>query len=193
MSSRSREKTRRQTSGGAPQDTIFVGQFSTRRFPRIWVAASQEGLIALDLGARRDEFEAALARRTKRTVVYSPEQLRDAAVQIREYLRGRRRSFQVRIDWSAIRTSFQRRALGAVLSIPYGQTRSYKQIAAQIGRPRSIRAVGRANATNPLPLIIPCHRVIGADGSLRGYGAAGGLATKAWLLNMEASRARQPA
>jgi O-6-methylguanine DNA methyltransferase len=71
------------------------------------------------------------------------------------------------------------------MAIPYGQTRTYREIAAQIGTPNAPRAVGRANATNPMPLVIPCHRVIGTDGKLHGYGGAGGLKTKRWLLTME--------
>jgi O-6-methylguanine DNA methyltransferase len=172
---------------------ISIGSFSPRHFPRIWIAASRKGLVAIDLGASRTKFETSLARRIGRPVRYAPDQVRNVAWQIRDYLRGQRRSFQIRIDWSMLRTSFQRRALTAVLSIPYGQTRSYKQIAAQIGRQRAVRAVGRANAANPLPLVIPCHRVVGADGDLRGYGGAGGIRTKAWLLRMEASHARSPA
>ncbi len=73
----------------------------------------------------------------------------------------------------------------AVYAIPYGETRTYAEIAAQIGRPKAYRAVGRANATNPMPLVIPCHRVIGTDGKLHGYGGGNGLPTKEWLLKME--------
>ena len=79
--------------------------------------------------------------------------------------------------------SFQREALLATFAIPYGQTSTYGEIAMQIGRLRSARAVGRAEATNPMPLVIPCHRVLGSDGKLRGYG--GGLDIKKWLLRLE--------
>jgi O-6-methylguanine DNA methyltransferase len=82
-------------------------------------------------------------------------------------------------------TPFQRQARRAVAAIPYGQTRAYSQIAAHLGNANAARAVGRANATNPIPLVIPCHRVVGADGSLCGYGGAGGLRTKRWLLDLE--------
>jgi methylated-DNA-[protein]-cysteine S-methyltransferase len=82
-------------------------------------------------------------------------------------------------------TPFQAKALQTVYAIPYGETRSYGDIAAAIGQPRAARAVGRANATNPMPLVIPCHRVIASDGSLHGYGGPGGLRTKAWLLDLE--------
>jgi methylated-DNA-[protein]-cysteine S-methyltransferase len=183
------QKAPQQGSRGTRGDIIFFGSLAAPPFPRIWIAMSQAGLIAVDLNATRADFEAALLRPTGRAIRFSPGWVANAAAQIREYLRGERSCFRIKIDWSAIRTPFQRRALAAVLSIPYGQTRSYKQIAAQIRRPRAVRAVGRANATNPLPLVIPCHRVIGSDGNLRGYGAAGGIAAKAWLLKMEASHA----
>jgi O-6-methylguanine DNA methyltransferase len=193
MSKQVRGKSAWRIGAATGGDVILFGGLSTRRFPKIWIAASRKGLVAIEIGASRADFETWLSHRTRRPVRFSPGRVRAAASQIREYLEGARRSFRVRIDWSEIHTPFQRRALSAVLSIPYGQTRSYKQIAAQIGQPRAIRAVGRANATNPLPLVIPCHRVIGADGDLRGYGGAGGIKTKAWLLGMEASRARSSA
>ncbi len=108
---------------------------------------------------------------------------------MREYVDGDRREFRFKIDWSSMKSDFQRTVLRRVVKIPCGQTRTYGQIASEIGRPGASRAVGRANATNPMPLVIPCHRVVGADGGLHGYGGAGGLRTKAWLLRMEASKA----
>jgi len=78
-----------------------------------------------------------------------------------------------------------RAVLQATREIPYGETRTYKEIAERIGRPRAARAVGRAEATNPMPLVLPCHRVIGMDGKLHGYGLAEGVKTKEWLLQME--------
>jgi len=84
-------------------------------------------------------------------------------------------------------TPFQRAALARVCAVPYGRTSTYGTIADELGQPGAVRAVGRANATNPLPIIIPCHRILGADGKLHGYGARGGLETKAWLLRLEGS------
>ena len=85
-------------------------------------------------------------------------------------------------------TPFQVEALQATYNIAFGQVATYKEIAHQIGKPRAARGVGRAEATNPMPLVIPCHRVIGSDGGLHGYGGRGGLRTKAWLLRLEEAR-----
>jgi methylated-DNA-[protein]-cysteine S-methyltransferase len=84
-------------------------------------------------------------------------------------------------------TPFQQTALQAVFTIPYGRLRTYGPIAQEIGKTGAVRAVGRSNATNPRPIIVPCHRVLGADGKLHGCSAPGGLDTKAWLLRLEGS------
>lgn len=105
--------------------------------------------------------------------------------QLQEYFSGRRRNFTLPLAPKG--TAFQCAVWRALQEIPYGQRRTYGQLAAQIGRPRACRAVGMANHCNPLPVIIPCHRVIGADGSLTGY--AGGLERKAFLLALEQSAA----
>lgn len=167
---------------------IFFGSATTARLGQIWAAISALGLVAVDFGVPRARFERALYQRSRRTVDYAPGRLRDATGQIKEYVEGKRRAFDLLIDWSVLSSEFQRCALSAVLAIPYGETRTYAEIAAEIGHPRACRAVGRANAANPMPLVIPCHRLIGTDGKLHGYGGAGGLRTKAWLLNMEGAR-----
>lgn len=105
----------------------------------------------------------------------------EAFRQIREYLSGVRRTFGLSLEPEG--TAFQREVWDALCSIPYGETRTYGQIAAQIGRPRASRAVGMANHKNPISILIPCHRVIGANGSLTGY--AGGLEIKKQLLALE--------
>jgi methylated-DNA-[protein]-cysteine S-methyltransferase len=104
-----------------------------------------------------------------------------AAARIREYLEGHRRILD--IPYACPGTPFQREVWAALTEIPYGQTLSYQSLARQLGRGGSERAVGRAVGSNPLLLLIPCHRVIGADGRLCGY--AGGLCRKQWLLEME--------
>lgn len=109
------------------------------------------------------------------------EPFRRARQQLEEYFAGTRRDFELPLG---PRTSpFQARVLDALRAIPYGETRSYKDIAIALGDPRAVRAVGSANGSNPLPIVIPCHRVIGSDGSLTGFG--GGLPTKRFLLDLE--------
>jgi methylated-DNA-[protein]-cysteine S-methyltransferase len=105
----------------------------------------------------------------------------EAERQLRAYFDGRLRKFDLPLDLRG--TEFQRRSWRALLEIPYGETRSYGDMARSIGKPKACRAVGMANHRNPVSIIVPCHRVIGADGSLVGYG--GGLDVKKFLLNLE--------
>ena len=107
--------------------------------------------------------------------------LLEAERQLREYFSGSRRDFELPLAPQG--SAFQRSVWRALTAIPYGEVRSYGSIAATIGNPRACRAVGMANHRNPLPILIPCHRVIGADGSLTGYG--GGLDRKRFLLELE--------
>jgi methylated-DNA-[protein]-cysteine S-methyltransferase len=112
---------------------------------------------------------------------------RDAESQLSEYFEGKRQIFDLQLAPTG--TEFQLEVLEALQTIPSGETRSYRDIARQIGRPEAVRAVGAANGRNPLPIVIPCHRVIGADGSLTGFG--GGLETKMFLLELEGVRVDQ--
>jgi methylated-DNA-[protein]-cysteine S-methyltransferase len=112
------------------------------------------------------------------------EPFRVAAAQLEEYFRGERRTFDLPVALNG--SAFQIRVWRALTEIPYGETRSYRDVAIEIGRPTAVRAVGAANGRNPLPIIIPCHRVIGHDGHLTGFG--GGLATKQLLLELEQRR-----
>ena len=109
--------------------------------------------------------------------------LNEAAAQLDAYFARRRRSFDLPLDFRG--TPFQRSVWQALLTIPYGETRSYGAIARQIGRPSAVRAVGAANGRNPLSIIAPCHRVIGGGGALTGF--AGGLAAKRLLLDLESA------
>jgi methylated-DNA-[protein]-cysteine S-methyltransferase len=101
--------------------------------------------------------------------------------QLNEYFAGRRKEFSLPLDIRG--TPFQKHVWEALLAIPFGETRSYGQLAKQLGKPRATRAVGAANGRNPIPIIVPCHRVIGSSGRLTGFG--GGLETKALLLRLE--------
>ena len=164
--------------------TLYIGKTSPTPLGRLWVAYSESGLAAVQWDKPESEFRDFLARRYKQEIHLSDARIADAANQLEEYLAGYRRAFQIPIAWNFL-SSFQREVLRATYRIPYGETRTYGEIAAEIGRPRAARAVGRAEATNPIPLIIPCHRVLGAGKKLVGYSGKNGLETKAWLLKLE--------
>jgi len=140
--------------------------------------------VRVEIDTQEPEFLQSLELRGFESFVLSTTKVSKPVKELSEYLDGKRRTFNLRIDWSVM-TSFQRRVLKLVSAIPYGETTTYGEIACELGKPRAARAVGQANANNPIPLIIPCHRVIGSDGKLRGYGAAGGIDTKNWLLHLE--------
>ena len=112
---------------------------------------------------------------------YAEHAFAEAAAQLRAYFAGELRTFDLDIRLSV--TPFQEAVLGELRRIPYGETRTYGEIATRIGRPKAVRAVGAANGSNPLPIVIPCHRVVGAGGQLTGFG--GGLETKRYLLGLE--------
>ena len=104
--------------------------------------------------------------------------------QLNEYFNGERKQFEIKLDF--IGTDFQKQVWQALLTIPFGETRSYRQIATQLNNPQSVRAVGAANGKNPISIIAPCHRVIGMNGSLTGF--AGGIENKEILLKLENSK-----
>ena len=165
-------------------DPFSIGKLPASPVGRLWVAASKIGLAAVEWAQTEAEFAAYLSKRYHRPAQPDAERVAPALRQLEEYLRGTRRVFDLPVDWSLLRP-FQRTVLQLTCAIPYGQTRTYGELARELGNPRAARAVGRAQATNPMPLVIPCHRVIGSDGKLHGYGGGKGLATKAWLLQLE--------
>lgn len=116
------------------------------------------------------------------------DELLDRAIEeVDEYFAGKRTEFSIPL--AAEGTPFQREVWNALRAIPFGETRSYADVAQAIGKPRAVRAVGAANGKNPLGIVVPCHRVIGADGSLTGY--AGGMSRKKFLLDLERQRFAQ--
>ena len=112
-----------------------------------------------------------------------PDYFVDVRKQLDEYFAGHRRGFDVGLDFGVPETSFSAQVWRELQKIPYGETRSYRDVANSIGRKNAFRAVGQANHRNPIAIIVPCHRVIGSDGTLTGFG--GGLDTKKFLLDME--------
>jgi len=164
--------------------TITIGHTGDTPLGDLWVAISEIGLVAVEFPSTLEDFSARLQKRHAARLEFNPEKVLEPLTQLREYACGERKTFTLPIDWSVM-GEFQRKALQATCAIPYGETRTYKEIALDIGQPRGARAVGRAEATNPMPVVIPCHRVVGSDRKLRGYGAGAGLETKSWLLKLE--------
>jgi methylated-DNA-[protein]-cysteine S-methyltransferase len=157
----------------------------------IGLAASEGGLVRISLyGAEdlgRDNHLGHIFRREDRTYQSkqpAPSFLADGAAQVEEYLRGERRTFDLPLDLDGF-TPLGLQILAACRAIPFGEICTYRQLAASVGRPGAARFAGNMMARNPLPLVIPCHRVVGSDGRLHGFGAPGGLVTKAWLLTLE--------
>jgi methylated-DNA-[protein]-cysteine S-methyltransferase len=163
---------------------VYIGSLAESPVGTVWVGVSERGLVAVQLGTNRDEFVNSVKRLGFNDIRFDMEMTGEALRQIGDYLEGKRQVFELSIDWSVL-TSFQEQVLQATFAIPYGHVTTYGKLAHRIGKPRAARAVGRAEATNPMPVVIPCHRVVGSDGGLHGYGAGEGLDTKAWLLRLE--------
>ncbi|MEY8654114.1 methylated-DNA--[protein]-cysteine S-methyltransferase [Brachybacterium paraconglomeratum] len=147
------------------------------------LAATAQGLVRVAF--EREGFDAvlaALASRVSPRVLEAPRRLDEAAVELEEYFTGTRRRFDLPLD-RALSTGFREKVQRVLPRIDYGSTRSYKEIAELVGSPRAVRAVGTACATNPLPIVVPCHRVLRTDGALGGY--VGGLDAKTALLTLE--------
>ncbi|MEM7432927.1 MAG: methylated-DNA--[protein]-cysteine S-methyltransferase [Pseudomonadota bacterium] len=126
--------------------------------------------------------EGAMRRDPEADWIYNEKPFEEAAKQLTEYFAGERKQFDLPLQLTG--TEFQMQVLDELQRIPYGETTSYGDIANRIGRPKAVRAVGAANGRNPIPIIVPCHRVIGSSGDLTGFG--GGLDTKSALLRLEA-------
>lgn len=154
----------------AVPETFYYWRINSLVGPLL-LAVSERGLVAVEFGGMN----------IGESWVESAEKIAPYARQLEEYLAGHRRQFDLPLDLRG--TEFQKRCWQELLKIPYGETRSYADIARAIGNPAAVRAVGLANGQNPIAIIVPCHRVIGSDGSLTGYG--GGLETKRKLLELE--------
>lgn len=147
------------------------------------LAATDRGLVRVAYQREdHDRVMDTLAKRLSPRLLYAPARLDGAARQLEEYFTGARSCFDLPLDY-ALSGGFRASVHRHLRTIRYGRTQSYAQVAALVGRPKAVRAVGTACATNPLPVVVPCHRVLRSDGSLGGY--AGGLAAKVLLLELE--------
>jgi len=158
-------------------------------FGRLLVARTDRGVVRLALPKHRghhqteDEVLEDLAQFVSPRVLESPKRLDEERRELEEYFEGKRDHFDVPVDWALTRSGFGSRALHAVARIPYGETRTYGQIAKQAGNPRAYRAAGTACGRNAIPLIVPCHRVLQSGGGVGNYG--GGPEMKRALLDLE--------
>lgn len=160
---------------GRQMETLFTLRASSPVGP-LFLAASAKGLVRLEFESRMQQFDPSTTRLQESQEILAPY-LRE----LEEYFPGRRRVFSFPLDLRG--TEFQLKCWRALLDIPYGETRTYRDIAQAIGHPRAFRAVGMSNNRNPVAIVVPCHRVIASDGSLCGYG--GGLDIKRKLLELE--------
>lgn len=165
-------------------NNVWYGKLDNTTIDHLWVATSDEGLVAITFRGHEADFTAYVKKLTQLDPERNTPKLKEPFRQLSAYLAGDLKEFTLPICWDVM-TEFQQKSLRHVYAIPYGKLCTYNDIAHALGNPKTIRAVGRANATNPIPLVIPCHRVIGSNGTLTGFG--GGLETKAQLLRMEGS------
>jgi O-6-methylguanine DNA methyltransferase len=148
----------------------------------LYVAAGPEGLCRLDFGISEADFLARLNPHAR--IKRDPAALAPVVAQLQAYFTEERTLFELRLDLQAL-TPFQQSVLQAAQRIPAGTVQTYGQVARAIGKPRASRAVGQALGRNPVPIVIPCHRVVASDGGLGGYSGGGGLDSKRWLLRLE--------
>jgi methylated-DNA-[protein]-cysteine S-methyltransferase len=158
-------------------------------FGKLLVARTDRGVVRLKLPGGRDGRISAeetledLATHVSPRVLEAPHRLDEERRELEEYFEGRRQKFDVPVDWSLTSPGFRSRALHAVARIPYGRTKTYAEIAKSAGNPRAFRAAGTACGHNPIPLIVPCHRVVQSGGGIGNYG--GGPEMKKALLDLE--------
>ena len=151
------------------------------------VAATPRGLVKLAFTHYVDEALEELAKKISPRILHAPAKLDDVRRELDEYFEGERREFEVPLDWSLVK-GFNLKILRATAKIPYGSVSTYSDMARKAGSPRAARAAGNALHNNPIPIIVPCHRVLHRDGGLGGYG--GGLPLKERLLTLEGALER---
>ena len=148
------------------------------------VAATRRGLVRVGLpNERLDDVLADLAAEVSPRLMEWPERLEEARRELTEYFEGRRQRFELPLDWRLTHGAFARRVLRATARVPFGETTTYSEVAARAGSPRAHRAAGNALGSNPIPVVVPCHRVLRVGGDIGNYG--GGPEMKAYLLRLE--------
>jgi O-6-methylguanine DNA methyltransferase len=161
--------------------TIYYSYFQSPFLKKVFVASTERGVCMVDFLKSEKTFLKRLKERFLGKTVRDDQKNKEVLSQLKRYLKGDLKRFDCKLDLKG--TPFEKKVWSALAKIPYGQTRSYKEIAQAIGHPKAFRAVGNANGQNSIPLIIPCHRVIESNGGLGGFGH--GLKVKKQLLDLE--------
>jgi methylated-DNA-[protein]-cysteine S-methyltransferase len=177
-----------QLVAAAARDQLLDVAYRTVDSPvgTLLLAATDQGLVRVAYEREgHDHVLQRLAEQVSPRILHTPRRLDQVARQLAEYFAGERRDFVLPLDFR-LAHGFRREVLERLVVIDYGRTETYSEVAAATGHPRAVRAVGTACATNPIPVVVPCHRVLRSDGKLGGY--LGGLQIKAALLSLEAGR-----
>jgi O-6-methylguanine DNA methyltransferase len=164
---------------------IYYSSFESPWLKKVYVASTEKGVCMVDFLKPEKAFLKELKKQFPGEIVKDDRRNRAVLTQLKKYLKGELRRFNCALDLQG--TPFQKKVWSALAKIPYGKTRSYQDITHLIGHPRAFRAVGNANGSNPIPLILPCHRVIESNGGLGGFGH--GLKVKKQLLDFERAHA----
>lgn len=162
-------------------DKVYYSSFNSPLLGKVFVASTERGVCAVDFLKTEKAFLRELEGRFAGEIVKHDRKNKKAGGQLRKYLNGELQRFDCKLDLKG--TPFQKKVWSALTRIPYGETRSYQDIAKVIGHPKAFRAVGNANGQNSIPLIVPCHRVIESNGGLGGFGH--GIKVKKRLLDLE--------
>ena len=162
-------------------EKIYYSSFDSSFLKKVFVASTERGICMVDYLKSEKAFLKRLKRRFPDEIIRDDQKNKEVMSQLKKYLKGELKRFGCKLDFRG--TSFQKKVWSALAKIPYGETRSYKEIAEAIGHPKAFRAVGNANGCNSIPLIIPCHRVIESKGGLGGFGH--GIKVKKELLRFE--------
>jgi O-6-methylguanine DNA methyltransferase len=166
---------------GGKMETIYYSCFNSPLLRKVFVASTEKGVRMVDFVKTEKAFSKRLKERFPGKIIRDDRKNRNVLDQLKKYLEGELQRFDCKLDFRG--TPFQKKVWSALAKIPYGQTRSYREIAQAIGHPKAFRAVGNANGQNSIPLIVPCHRVIESSGGLGGFGH--GIRVKKRLLDFE--------
>jgi methylated-DNA-[protein]-cysteine S-methyltransferase len=178
-----------ETIQSAEENAVFYALLEDTPVGMVLVASKSQGVVAVEIGMRERDFVEYLVKTFDEPVLYSTRAVNSVLKQLQEYFDGKRKVFDLPLSMSHL-TRFQRSVLEATLDVSSGSVTTYGDIARRLGKSRAARAVGQALARNPIPILIPCHRVLGSDGALHGYSGGKGIETKRFLLHHEGALSR---